>query len=147
MMNKSNNILRLVLGLSVSGAVLFSALTNQAVADERTVEQRLTDLERRVQQLEMKAPSTPGLSAGRSSQSSGVMGRFSEPDSSVQRQIEFKENGTFVLHTRTEKFTGTWEQSGETISIRVPMGLDAQFRWDGQSIIDNHGVAWRRANR
>ena len=146
-MNKSNNILRLALGLSVSGIVLFTGLTTQGIADERTVEQRLTDLERRVQQLEMKAPSTPGLSAGRSSQSSAVMGRFSEPDSPVQRQIEFKENGTFVLHTRTEKFTGTWEQSGETISIRVPMGLDAQFRWDGQNIIDNHGVAWRRANR
>jgi hypothetical protein len=140
-----NNSSRFSPGFYTGIVVLFTALTASVFADERALEQRLIDLERRVQQLEAAASATPASHMARSTTPSSLIGRFDEPNSAAKRWIEFKGDGTFVLHTSTEKFAGTWKQSGATVSIRVPAGLDAQFRWNGESVIDSRGVAWRPA--
>lgn len=142
-MTNRDSVLHLAPGLRTGAILLFTALTASAFAEERGLEQRLADLEHRIQQLEAELASSAKPVPAMASRS--VIGRFDEPHSAAKRWIEFKNDGTFVLQTLAEKFVGTWKQSGATVSIRVPAGLDAQFRWDGERLVDSQGVAWLRA--
>ena len=120
-------------------------LMTNALADEQGVEQRLLNLERRVQQLEA-AMVKPAASVAAPA-SAPWLGRFNEQDPSAKRWIDFKADGTFILHTRTEQFAGTWEQSGATLRIRSPSGFTEPFQIDNDGLRDSRNVRWDKNRR
>ncbi len=123
-------------------------LMTNALADEQGVEQRLLNLERRVQQLEAAAMAKPAASVAASMPASAPwLGRFNEQDPSAKRWIDFKADGTFILHTRTEPFAGTWEQSGATLRIRSPSGFTEPFQIDNDGLRDSRNVRWDKSRR
>jgi len=121
--------------------VLFAALAGCATADERRLEQRVDDLERRLGQLEAQLNqrgNSPSVVAP-----SGFAGRF--VDATARRKIDLKMDGTFSLQTGTGAFTGSWQKTGDQIVIRAPSGLTETFRITGHVLVDSQGQRWTMA--
>ena len=121
--------------------VLLAALAECATADERRMEQRIDDLERRVVQLEtqlnQRGSPVPVMTP------SGFSGRF--VDATARRKLELKPDGTFALQTGTGTFTGSWQKTGDEVVIRAPSGLTETFRVTGDALVDTQSRRWTMA--
>lgn len=127
--------------------ILFLIITLPASAlAESRLEKRLDELERRVKMLEEQIADRGAISSGLSRQTpQGFSGKFIEPTSSAGRWIRFGTDGTFLLHTPTDRFTGTWEKSGAKVSIRVLAGFAEEFRIAGDTLVDSRNITWIKA--
>ncbi|MCB1779318.1 MAG: hypothetical protein KDJ34_04350 [Candidatus Competibacteraceae bacterium] len=127
--------------------ILFLTITLPAsTLAESRLERRLSDLERRVKMLEEQTAYRGGMPSGLLQQTpQGFSGKFIEPASSTGRWIRFSTDGTFLLHTPADRFTGTWEKSGVKISVRVPAGFAEEFRIAGETLVDSRNITWIKA--
>jgi hypothetical protein len=114
---------------------------------ESRLEQRIDELERRVKMLEEQSSrrAFPIAPLQRTPQRLVFPGKFIEPTSSACRWILFNEDGTFLLHTPADRFTGTWEKSGAKVSIRVQAGFAEEFRIAGDTLVDSRNIIWIKA--
>lgn len=116
-----------------------------ALAESR-LEQRIGELERRVKMLEEQAAyRTIPSRLSQKTLEQDFSGKFVEPTSSTRRWIRFSTDGTFLLHTPADRFSGTWEKSGAKVSIRVQAGFAEEFRIAGDTLVDSRNITWIKA--
>lgn len=126
--------------------LLIIALPASALAQSR-LEQRVDELEQRVRILEQQGGRHTFLTEPlqKNAQEPVFPGKFIEPTSSGRRWIRFSADGTFLFHTPSDQFTGTWEKSGAKVSIRVQSGFTEEFHIVGDALVDSRNITWMKA--